>query len=176
MKNTCILVILVYVLMLPKVCKSQIEKGNSSYFWFDLHLTLPGTKNDIFNKITGNIKPWWDHSFSKNPQQLVLEPKVNGGFYEFFDENGNGVKHATVTGCQNGEFIRFEGPLGLAGLAFNMVVTYKFEEVNIDSAKVTVNVHAVGEIAEGIPEIVYKVWQHFIFERFEPYYLKELEH
>ena len=32
-----------------------------------------------------------------------------------------------------------------------------------------VSVHGSGEMEEGMAAIIEKVWEHFIFERFEPY-------
>jgi hypothetical protein len=32
-----------------------------------------------------------------------------------------------------------------------------------------VSVHAAGEVADGIPAIVERVWEHFIFEQLKPY-------
>src|SRR5690606_38322060 len=98
MRNRFLIVCSIVGCIIFNHSKAQIVKGNCLYFSFADTLILPGTTFDVFKVITGDIKPWWDHSFSKNPYQLFLEPKVNGGFFEFFDEQGNGVKHATVTG------------------------------------------------------------------------------
>lgn len=36
-----------------------------------------------------------------------------------------------------------------------------------------VSVHGSGEMEEGLPAIVEKVWEHFIFERFQPYIIAD---
>ncbi|MBK7215250.1 MAG: hypothetical protein IPH88_18585 [Bacteroidales bacterium] len=61
--------------------------------------------------------------------------------------------------------IRFDGPLGLAGNALQMVTTYNFSAVGSDSTKITLIVHGSGEIQDGIPSIVESVWQHFLFRK-----------
>jgi len=38
-----------------------------------------------------------------------------------------------------------------------------------------VEVHAAGEFNKGLPAIVEKVWEHFIFERFKPYVENKLK-
>ena len=86
-----------------------------------------------------------------------------------FDDEGNGVLHATVIYCQRGKMIRFDGPLGLSGRAVQIVTTYEFSEVGQDSTLMKVSVHGSGEMEEGMPAIVEKVWEHFIYERFKPY-------
>jgi len=132
-------------------------------------LTLPGTPETIFDVMTGDIGGWWDHSFSEKPLKFYIEPKPGGGFYEIYDEAGNGVKHATVTAADRGKMLRYEGPLGLAGRAIFVVTTYQFKAVGSDSTQVTVNIHAAGEMEDGVAETVDQVWHHFLFERLKPY-------
>ncbi|MCF8261687.1 MAG: hypothetical protein K9J12_12995 [Melioribacteraceae bacterium] len=138
-------------------------------FSFEKSLTLPGNPDEIFDAATGDISGWWDHTFSGNPIKFYIDPKPGGGFYEIFDEEGNGVLHATVIGVDKGKFIRMEGPLGLAGMAIQMVFTYEFVSVGEDSTNFKVSVNASGQMTEGIDKIVEGVWDHFIFERFQPY-------
>lgn len=138
-------------------------------FSFEKQLNLPGNPEYIFDHITGDIKPWWDHSFSEDPLKLYIEPKPGGGFFEIFDASGDGAKHATVTYAQRGKILRFEGPLGLSGMAVNMVCTYTFQAKEPDSTLLKLSVRAAGEVPEGIPAIVESVWEHFLFERFKPY-------
>jgi hypothetical protein len=144
-------------------------KPRYDIFSFEKNVTLPGTPEQIFDAATGDISGWWDHSFSKNPKKFYIEAKPGGRFLEIFDDEGNGVLHATVIFSQRGKMIRFDGPLGLSGRAVQIVTTYEFSEVGKDSTSMKVSVHGSGEMEEGMPAIVEKVWEHFIFERFEPY-------
>jgi len=144
---------------------------NADYgaFSFDLDLTLPGSPEAIYDAISGDISGWWDHTFSGNPHKLYIEPKPGGGFYEIFDESGDGVLHASVTAAERGKLLRFVGPLGLAGNAIDLVCTYTFEAVPPDSTKLNLSVHAAGEMHPDWPKVVEQVWQHFLFDRFKPY-------
>ncbi len=132
-------------------------------------LTLPGTPVTIYDAITGDISDWWDHSFSNSPLRFYIEPKPGGGFYEIFDEAGNGVLHATVIVADRGKMLRFDGPLGLSGKAVKMVHTYEFSPAGSDSTRLNLSVHVLGEIEEGLPETIDRAWYHFLFERFKPY-------
>jgi hypothetical protein len=142
---------------------------NYGTFTFEQQLTLPGPPDIIYDALTGDISDWWDHSFSEKPYKLYLEAKPGGGFYEIFDESGDGVLHATVTAAQRGKLLRFVGPLGLAGNAIDLVCTYTLEPVEHDSTKLALSVHAAGEKQPDWPPVVEKVWQHFLFEQFKPY-------
>jgi hypothetical protein len=141
----------------------------TSAFAFDLSLTLPGTPDEIFGAITGDVSVWWDHSFSGDPAKFYLEPIVGGGFYEYFDEEGNGVRHAVVTYVDRPSILRMEGPLGLAGNAFLGVYTYNFAATGTDSTTLTLQVQGSGHVDPGWPEVVESVWRHFLIERFKPY-------
>ena len=166
------ILLLMLVISVNHTVLSQ-EKDNPKLrydiFAFDKEVTLPGTPEQIFDAATGDISGWWDHSFSKNPKKFFIEAKPGGGFYEIFDDEGNGVLHATVIYSQRGKMIRFDGPLGLSGRAVQIVTTYEFSEAGKDSTLMKVSVHGSGEMEEGMPAIVEKVWEHFIYERFEPY-------
>jgi len=151
---------------------SQEELSNSRYdvFSFSKELTLPGSPEIIFDAATGDISGWWDHSVSENPIKFYIEPKPGGGFWEIFDDEGNGVLHATVIAADRGKLLRFDGPLGLAGLALQLVTTYTFEPVvGSDSTLMKISVHASGEMQEGTATLVEGVWDHWIFEQFKPY-------
>lgn len=145
-----------------------VETGG---FAFSFERTVPGTPSQTYDALTGDISGWWDHSFTTTPYRLYIEPKPGGGFYEVFDESGDGVRHAVVTAAERGALLRFEGPLGLAGNALFMVATYELAEVGNEgtSTNLKVSVHAAGEMQEGWPEAVEGVWHHFIDERFVPH-------
>ena len=132
-------------------------------------VVLPGTPEVIYDAITGDISGWWDHSFSKEPLRFYIEPRPGGGFFEIFDEAGNGVLHATVIAAVRGKLLRFEGPLGFSGHAITMVTTWEFEPAGTDSTRLDVKVHCSGEIEEQWVAAVDGVWKHFIVDRFSEY-------
>ncbi len=148
---------------------SSADEITPAGFSFTVERTVPGTPREIYDALTGDISGWWDHSMSGDPARLYIEPRPGGGFYEVFDESGDGVRHAVVTAAERGVMLRFEGPLGLAGNAIHMVHTYELERVAESSTRLKVSVHAVGEVQEGWPAAVEGVWNHFINERFVPY-------
>lgn len=159
--------------LLPSRAPAQdpalIERPAVGAFAFEHVLMLPGSPDEIYDAATGDISGWWDHSVSGDPARFVLEPWPGGQFLEQFEEDSrDGVIHATVTTASRGELLRFEGPLGLAGNAIDGVHTYRFEAVG-DSTRLTVSVRMVGELADELPEVVERVWRHFLFEGLKPY-------
>jgi uncharacterized protein YndB with AHSA1/START domain len=142
--------------------------GTGAYA-IEFDVTYPGSPETIYDAITGDISGWWDHSFSQKPFRLFLEAKPGGGFYEFFNDKGDGALHATVICAERGKVLRFDGPLGLSGRAVTNVVTYHLEQAGADSTRLRLEVHMAGEIDEKLAGVVEQVWRHFLIERFKPY-------
>jgi hypothetical protein len=166
------LAIALLVLAFPSCKQSPPEEPKAPayrVFSFEQELRLPGTPEVIYDAISGDISGWWDHSFTEHPHKLYLEARPGGGFYEIFNERGDGARHATVIYAERGKLLRFDGPLGLSGKALQLVCSYSFAPAGPDSTILSLSVHGSGEIAEGMPKVVEGVWHHFLFERFKPY-------
>jgi hypothetical protein len=130
-----------------------------------VHLRVsPGEAFDRFLEVDA----WWDHRFSQDPHRFFIEPRPGGGFYEIFDETGDGVLHATVIFVRRGEVLRMRGPLGLSGYAIDMVFTLNFEATP-SGTSVRLEVRGAGEIEAAWPGVVQDVWRHFLAERYRTY-------
>jgi len=137
-------------------------------FAFEIDVVVAGAPEQVFDAFTGKTIEWWDHSFSAKPLRMYFEPRPGGGFYEIFDEQGHGVRHAEVTWAERGKRLRFIGPLGLAGNAIDLVHTLDFEPVE-QGTRLRLSVQATGAVQDGWPETVERVWRHFLEERFRSY-------
>ena len=169
MLNKILVIFLIFISVNSFAQNEEKQKPRTDIFSFTKEVILPGTREQIFDAATGDISEWWDHTFSGNPKKLYIEPKPGGGFWEIFDDKGNGVLHATVIYVNRPKIIRFDGPLGLSGKAVQIVTTYEFATDEGDSTLMKVSVHGSGELEKEMPAIVEKVWEHFIYERFKPY-------
>jgi hypothetical protein len=163
------LAVAAFAVLIPERAGAEIRELQTGAFEITQRLVLPGAPETIYDATTGDISEWWDHSFSGNPRKLYIEARPGGGFWEIFDESGDGVRHATVIYAQRGKALRFEGPLGLSGRAIQMVHTYTFSHVGTDSTALELSVHGSGEIEPGLAETVEGVWVHFLVEQFKPY-------
>ncbi len=146
-----------------------VEKLEVRAYKINHDLNVPGNPEEIFDALSGDISAWWDHSFSENPKALYIEAKPGGGFFEIFDDAGNGVKHATVIAAERGKLLRFEGPLGLSGKAVQLISSYELSPAGSDSTHIRFELHGIGELDDELANIVDRVWHHFLFEQFKPY-------
>jgi len=148
--------------------RAETKELKTGAFQIQQELILPASPEAVYDAVTGDISGWWDHSFSEHPKRLFIEPKPGGGFWEIFDDAGNGVLHARVIYADRGKVLRFTGPLGLSGQAADVVTTYEFLP-DPAGTKLRLTCNVSGQINEGQDKIVDSVWHHFLFERLKPY-------
>lgn len=168
MFNRIILAGISVIFMVVGNSAAQISPFAVKGFSFKQELVLPVSPDTLFDVMTGDILPWWDHHFSEQPRALYIEPRAGGGFYEVFDDAGNGCRHAEVIFAQRGKTLRFEGPLGLSGTAFSMVVTWDYAAAE-GGTRLALTVNMLGQLNDGFEEVVASVWNHFLVEQLKPY-------
>jgi len=103
---------------------AEIKETKLSGFTIEQEIVLPGSPAEVYDAVTGDITPWWDHYFSATPKRLYVEPRPGGGFYEIFNDAGDGALHATVIYAERGKRLRYTGPLILSGKVADFAVTY----------------------------------------------------
>jgi hypothetical protein len=155
-------------LLAAGVLFAQPKETKLSGFIIEQEIVLPGSPAEVYDAVTGDISPWWDHKFTPKPQKFYLEPRPGGGFYEIFNDAGDGVLNATVIYADRGKRLRFTGPLVLSGKVANFAVTY---DLAADPAgtlfHLTVNI--AGQLPDGMEKLVDSVWHHLLAERLKPY-------
>ena len=162
-----VLVAAIIATVVPR-SEAKIIKSSEIGFAIEHELMLPVPPMEAYDAMTGDVSGWWDHSFSETPVEFYIDPRPGGAFMEIFDKEGNGVLHATVTYAHRGKLLRMEGPLGLAGNPFTLVMTFVYERHD-GGTLVEFKASAMGEMEEGWAEAVDGVWHHFLFERLKPY-------
>ena len=162
------LIVTLVGLTLPSVLGGETKDLKTGAFEVRQELVLPASPEEVYDAVTGDISGWWDHSFSKHPKKLYLEAKPGGGFWEIFNDSGDGALDATVILAERGKTIRFTGPLGLSGQAVTMVTTYEFSP-DPAGTKLRLTCNVAGQFEDGEDKMIDAVWHHFLVERLKPY-------
>jgi uncharacterized protein YndB with AHSA1/START domain len=162
------LIVATFLFLIPSRLRSETKDLKTGAFQVRQELVLAASPEAVYDTVTGDISGWWDHSFSEHPKKLFVEAKPGGGFFEVFDDAGNGVLHATVIYADRGKMLRFTGPLGLSGQAVTVVTTYEFLP-DPAGTKLRLTCNVSGQIEDGQDKIVDAVWHHFLVERLKPY-------
>ena len=137
-------------------------------FSTELEVVMPAPPEALYDAATGDISGWWDHHFSEHPKKLYIEAKPGGGFYEIFNDSGDGVLHATVNFAERAKRLRFTGPLGFSGRAVDLVTTWEFKPEGTGT-RMRVTCNAVGQLSMEEGKAIDQVWQHFIADRLKGY-------
>jgi uncharacterized protein YndB with AHSA1/START domain len=156
------------VLAIPSPAAGDTQDLKTGAFQVRQELILPASPEAVYDAMTGDISGWWDHHFSPHPKRLFIEPKPGGGFWEIFDDAGNGALHATVIVADRGKTLRFTGPLGFSGQAVTIVTSFEFLP-DPAGTKLRLTCNFAGQYQDGTDKIVDQVWRHFLFERLKPY-------
>ena len=131
-------------------------------------LTVPVPPEEAWNLFTGDVSGWWDHSFSEKPYRMVIDRKPGGGFWELFDAEGHGVKHAEIQWAEPGKVLKMRGPLGFSGKAVDLMHTFVFTPEG-GGTRITLTLNALGQIDDDAVAALDRVWEHFLVERYREY-------
>ncbi|HEV2690158.1 MAG TPA: SRPBCC domain-containing protein [Bryobacteraceae bacterium] len=147
---------------------AQPKETKVTAFTIEQDVVLAGSPEEVYDAVTGDISPWWDHHFTPTPKKFYIEARPGGGFYEIFNDTGDGVLHGTVIWAERGKRLRFSGPLVLSGRYADFVTTY---DLKADTAgtRLHLTVNFGGQCPEGFEKTVAEVWNHFLVERLKPY-------
>jgi hypothetical protein len=168
---TFILPVILLAQGIPRCLDAQVMEAPRQRPWgafaFQDSVRVPLPQEEAFERFL-EVDAWWDHHFSQDPAEFYIEARPGGGFYEIFDESGDGILHATVIAVSRGTLLRMRGPLGFTGYALDGVYTLSFRPAETGTW-VHLDVRAAGELEEGWDRAMQSVWHHFLAERFKPY-------
>jgi uncharacterized protein YndB with AHSA1/START domain/ketosteroid isomerase-like protein len=157
---SAILLIAMTTVTLGSAAQAEVKLLAYGGYSVEVEVVLPVSPNVAYDAATGDIGAWWDHSFSQHPKRLYIEAKPGGGFYEIFDDAGNGVQHAVVIYAERGKLLRFTGPLGFSGNALDAVITYEFKPEG-SGTRMHVIVNMMGQMSMEDAQAADQVWHHF---------------
>ncbi len=168
MHRALAIALILFATAAPPLARAELTSKPVSGWQVTHAITVPGSPERAYDAATGDLLPWWDHTWKKDPRKLVIEPWAGGGFWEIWNDQGEGVRHAVVTWAERGKRLRFEGPLGLAGNGITLDTTWDFAAKG-DSATLTCTSNLSGNVPAGFEKAIDQVWQHFLGERLKPY-------
>lgn len=160
------------VLMAASMMMSQdmLDAYEPQGFRTSLVVEIAAPVETVFDVATGDVSPWWDHSFRLEPAELVIEPEFGGRFYERFEAGApDGALHARVIYVDRPTALRLHGPLGLSGRAVDLVTSWTLTGDEAGHTQFQVEFSIQGEVDEALAGVVRDVWVHFIEDRLKPY-------
>lgn len=95
----------------------------------DQTILLSAPPRQVFQALTREIDEWWCERLAVD-SCLLLEPQVNGRFYEAFDAAGQGALYAIVTYLEQDRELRLSGSMGIAETAAISDVSLTLEPID----------------------------------------------
>lgn len=148
--------------------RAEVKESKLRAFTIEQEVVLPGTPAELYDVVTGDISPWWDHHFTEKPKKFYIEPRPGGGFYEIFNDSGDGIEHARVIWAERGKRLRYTGPLVFSGSVADFAVTYELT-ADPGGTRLHLTANVAGQIPDGAEKSIEQVWHHFLFEGLKPY-------
>ncbi|WP_417489609.1 SRPBCC family protein [Maricaulis sp.] len=149
--------------------EAGVEAFEPQGFTASFTIEIDAPPATVFDAATGDISPWWDHSFALDPAELVIEPHFGGRFYERLrDGSDDGAVHATVIYVDAPTALRLHGPLGLSGRSIDLVTSWTLTPAG-DGTQFQVDLAMQGQIDADLAAVVLATWRHFIGGRLKPW-------
>jgi hypothetical protein len=63
--------LLLLVLLAPAIARAEVRTIETGGFGLDRNVTVAGTPVQVYDMITGDLRPWWDHTFSEHPKAFL---------------------------------------------------------------------------------------------------------
>lgn len=135
-------------------------------------LLLEAAPAQVFAALTGDVNAWWPHRSSAN-SQIVLEPFVNGRFYEAFNTAGQGVLYGSVTSIKQDEELRLRCTVELAEQVTKTAVFDSFVRINLVPQATATQLFLSHHLANTLDEMAYTTsrdfWHNTLNEQFKPF-------
>jgi len=114
-----------------------------------------------------DVDAWWSYRYSADSKGLVLEPRVGGRFYEFFDEADEGALYGVVTLFKRPEQIVISGSIGMSEAIIGLV---QFElEAHERGTLLKLSHQATGPISQATREGYTVGWKALLGENLKQF-------
>ncbi|HLK17760.1 MAG TPA: SRPBCC domain-containing protein [Bryobacteraceae bacterium] len=160
-----------FAILLCAACAAfgEVKETKLGGFTIEHEVVLAASPAEVYDVVTGDISPWWDHHLSEHPKKLYIDARPGGGFYEIFNDAGDGMLHATVIRAERGKKLQFTGPLPFAGRVVDFAVTYDLTAEPGGGTRFHLTANLAGQVPDGAEKAADGVWRHFLVEKLKPY-------
>jgi uncharacterized protein YndB with AHSA1/START domain len=132
----------------------------------ELKIVIAASRDRVFRAFTRATALWWGAPYlvDRHADDLVLEARVGGRFYESWDgagEDTEGALLGTVVAIKKPELIKFQGSFGLSQRVGHGVVSIHLKGLGHETEVVVVH-QAIGEIDDEVRHRYAQGWQDLL--------------
>jgi DNA-binding transcriptional ArsR family regulator len=141
-------------------------------FYVEQRISLQAPRSQVFRIFTESIDSWWSQRVSAD-SQIILEPYVNGRFYEAFDVVGQGVLYGTITYIKQDEELRLAVTTELIEQATHTLLPDNSIRITLesqnDTTQLTLRHYITGLVDETTSDICNQYWHSLLSQHFKPF-------
>jgi DNA-binding transcriptional ArsR family regulator len=134
-------------------------------------ISLQASPSQVFNTLIDSIDSWWRPRVSSD-SKIVLEPHVNGRFYEAFTIAGQGVLYGTITYIKQDKELRLAGTTELTEQLTHSLLPNNFIRITLasqnDTTQLTLRHFITGLVDETIHDVCNQQWHSLLNEHLKP--------
>ena len=133
---------------------AAVVEVNASGFLVRHEAVVDAAPDRVYRSLAAEVGSWWhpEHTYSKNPKNLSIDPRPGGCFCEKLPDGG-GAEHLRIVFVSPGKKLRMVGglgPLQQSGLAGSMTWTLTPQG---SSTKVELTYDVGGHMSGGLDKI-----------------------
>lgn len=154
--------------------KPAAQWGNvwAEPFYIEQRISLQVPRSQVFSSFIECIDSWWRVRVSTD-SQILLEPHVNGRFYEAFSMAGQGVLYGTVTYIKQDEELRLAGTIELAEQMAHILLPDNFIRITLesqdDTTQLTLRHYMTDLVNESTRDVFNQQWHSLLNQHFKPF-------
>jgi len=131
-----------------------------------IEITIGAPPERVFAALTAGTSLWWGAPYiqSRHAQNLILELRLGGRFYESWSNDGNdreGALLGTVVALRRPTLLKLQGGLGMADSAYVSTVTFRLERVG-ETTQMSVTHGAFGHITDELEKRYAEGWTQLL--------------
>lgn len=151
--------------------------GHAEPFCVDQNIRLHASRSQVFSRLMGGIDAWWWPRVATE-SQVVIEPQVNGRFYEAFNRAGQGVLYGIITYIKQDEELRIAGTTELTEQMAHIFLPHNFVHITLethnDTTQLTLKHFMIGLIDAATGDVCAQYWHSLLNKRLKPFIEKDI--
>jgi DNA-binding transcriptional ArsR family regulator len=141
-------------------------------FYVEQKISLQVPQSQVFSTFTECIDSWWSLRVATD-SQILLEPFVNGRFYEAFNNIGQGALYGTITYIKQDEELRLAGTTELTEHVAHTFLPNNFIHIILESknntTQLTLRHYIIGLVDETTRDVCNQHWHRLLYQHFKAY-------
>lgn len=151
--------------------------GKAVPFCVEQSISLRASRSQVFEMLIDGIDAWWWPRVAAD-SRIMIEPQVNGRFYEAFNHAGQGVLYGIITYIKQDEELRIAGTTELTEQMADVFLPHNALSITLktdgENTQLTLKHNLSGLTARALGDSCAHHWHNLLHQRFKPFVEEEV--